>query len=78
MNSAELLIPSIETARAAATLAVNVLAQSSLIIAVGLTLAGCGLWQGDKVVETEPQADAIGKGPGLFTGKRGAIILYER
>lgn len=41
-------------------------------------LAGCGLWQGDQVVETEPQADAIGKGPGLFTGKRGAIILYER
>ena len=58
--------------------AFRLLPTAVLIVAVGLTLAGCGLWQGDKVVETEPQADAIGKGPGLFTGKRGAIILYER
>ena len=48
------------------------------IFVASFMLAGCGLWQGDKVVDTEPQADAIGKGPGLFTGKRGAIIIYER
>ena len=54
------------------------LSTAVLIVAVSLMLAGCGLWQGDQIVETEPQADAIGKGPGLFTGKRGAIILYER
>ena len=58
--------------------AFRLLPTAVLILAFSLMLGGCGLWQGDQVVETEPQADAIGKGPGLFTGKRGAIILYER
>ena len=41
-------------------------------------LGGCGLWQGDKEVDTVPPSEAIGKGPGLITGKRGGIIIFER
>ncbi len=41
-----------------------------------LSLGGCGL-KGDKEVEIE-HGDSIGKGPGLFTGKRGGLIIYQR
>jgi len=41
-----------------------------------LSLGGCGL-KGDREVEIE-HGDSIGKGPGLFTGKRGGVIIYQR
>jgi hypothetical protein len=41
-----------------------------------LSLGGCGL-KGDKNVEIE-HGDSIGKGPGLLTGKRGGVIIYQR
>jgi len=41
-----------------------------------LSLGGCGL-KGDREVEIE-HGDSIGKGPGLFTGKRGGLIIYQR
>ena len=41
-----------------------------------LSLGGCGM-KGDKEVEIE-HGDSIGKGPGLLTGKRGGIIIYQR
>jgi len=41
-----------------------------------LSLSGCG-WKGDKDVELE-HGDSIGKGPGLFSGKRGGVIIYQR
>jgi len=41
-----------------------------------LWLGGCGL-KGDREVEIE-HGDSIGKGPGLFTGKRGGLIIYQR
>jgi len=41
-----------------------------------LSLGGCFL-KGDKEVEIE-HGDSIGKGPGLFTGKRGGLIIYQR
>ena len=50
----------------------------ALIVAVNLMLGGCGVWHGDKEIDTVPPSEAIGDGPGLFTGKRGGIILYER
>jgi hypothetical protein len=41
-----------------------------------LSLDGCGL-KGDRDVEIE-HGDSIGKGPGLLTGKRGGVIIYQR
>ncbi len=41
-----------------------------------LSLGGCFL-KGDKEVEIE-HGGSIGKGPGLFTGKRGGVIIYQR
>jgi len=53
----------------------------SRIVLVGvfvsfLSLGGCML-KGDKEVEIE-HGDSIGKGPGLLTGKRGGVIIYQR
>lgn len=42
---------------------------------LAIALAGCGALQGDAVVDTADGEGAIGKGPGLFTGKRGAIVI---
>jgi hypothetical protein len=45
--------------------------------ALALAVSGCAEWQGARDVSTDVGADALGHGPGLFTGKRGAIILYQ-
>ena len=45
----------------------------ALVIALG----ACGRVQGDAAVDSEPSEGAIGKGPGLLTGKRGAIVIYD-
>jgi predicted small secreted protein len=49
-----------------------------LVAAVPISLTGCGVFRGDKDVETSPPSEAIGKGPGIITGKRGGIIIYQR
>ncbi len=48
-----------------------------LVFAVGIMLGGCGTWRGDEEVETEPE-EGRSEGPGLFTGKEGGIIIFER
>ncbi len=42
-----------------------------------IMLGGCGTWRGDEEVETEPE-EGRSEGPGLFTGKEGGIIIFER
>jgi hypothetical protein len=49
----------------------------SLACALVLAVSGCAEWQGASDVSTDVGADKIGHGPGLFTGKRGAIVIYE-
>ena len=49
-----------------------------LVAAVPVSLTGCGIVRGDKDVDTEDGEGAIGKGPGIITGKRGGIIIYQR
>ena len=48
-----------------------------LAFVVSLMLVGCGTWRGDEEVETEPEEGSM-EGPGLFTGKEGGIIIFER
>jgi len=48
-----------------------------LAFVVGTALSGCENWHGDEEVETEP-AEGSNKGPGLFTGKEGGIIIFQR
>jgi len=52
---------------------------SGLILAfvAVIMLGGCETWRGDEEVETEP-AEGSMEGPGLFTGKEGGIIIFER
>jgi len=45
-----------------------------LVFFVSLMLGGCGTWRGDKEVDTEPE-EGRSEGPGLFTGKKGGIII---
>lgn len=49
----------------------------SLACALALAVAGCAEWQGASDVSTDVGADKVGHGPGLFTGKRGAIVIYQ-
>ncbi len=44
-------------------------------LVVGLALASCTTIQGDKEVDTDDGEGALGKGPGLISGKRGAFEL---
>jgi hypothetical protein len=54
----------------------------SLLLALGivslLALGACGVWRGSNDVDTDVGADAIGKGPGLVTGKEGGIVIYQK
>lgn len=49
----------------------------TLALTLTLAICGCGAWEGVSDVSTDVGGGALGHGPGLFTGKRGAIILYE-
>jgi hypothetical protein len=48
-----------------------------LVFAMTVMLSGCETWRGDEEVETEPEEGSM-EGPGLFTGKEGGIIIFER
>ena len=50
----------------------------SIALAMPLALSACGLVRGDKDVDTSDGEGAIGKGPGLLTGKRGGIVIFQR
>jgi hypothetical protein len=45
--------------------------------ALALTLAACGEWHGADDVSTDVGGGKLGSGPGLFTGKRGGIVIYQ-
>lgn len=49
-----------------------------LVIAAPVALGACGVVKGDKDVDTADGEGAMGKGPGILTGKRGGIIIYQR
>ena len=51
---------------------------ASLVLASPLALGACGWVKGDKDVDTDVGEGAMGKGPGLLTGKRGGIIIFQR
>jgi uncharacterized lipoprotein YehR (DUF1307 family) len=55
----------------------RLLAAVVLVFAMTVMLGGCGTWRGDEEVETEPEEGRM-EGPGLFTGKKGGIIIFER
>ena len=48
-----------------------------LVFAVSFMLVGCETLRGDEEVQTEPEEGSM-EGPGLFTGKEGGIIIFER
>jgi hypothetical protein len=49
----------------------------TLICSLSFAVAGCGQWEGAKDVNTDIGSGAMGSGPGLITGKRGGIIIYN-
>lgn len=49
----------------------------TLLCALPLAASGCAEWKGARDVNTDVGGGAEGKGPGLFTGKRGGIIIYS-
>lgn len=51
------------------------LATRIAVCMLSAALAGCGTFEGDAVVDTADGEGAIGKGAGLITGKRGAIVI---
>ena len=51
---------------------------ASIALAMPLALGACGMVRGDKDVDTSDAEGAIGKGPGLLTGKRGGIVIFQR
>ena len=42
-----------------------------------LVLSGCAGVQGDREVDVADGEGAVGRGPGLVTGKRGAILIHN-
>jgi len=48
------------------------------ILSLGAGLSACGVWRGSDEVSGDHGADAIGKGPGLLSGKRGGIVIYQK
>jgi len=48
------------------------------VMALCLAVSACGAWRGSSDVSTDHGADAIGKGPGLISGKQGGIVIYQK
>jgi hypothetical protein len=36
------------------------------------------VWRGANEASTDYGADAMGKGPGLITGKSGGVVIYQK
>lgn len=47
---------------------------------MSLSLSDCGMVRGDQDIDTDQHVGdgSMGKRPGLITGKRGGIIIYQR
>lgn len=50
---------------------------AGLVCGLPLLLGSCGEWHGAEDVNTDVGGGALGKGPGLFTGKEGGIVIYQ-
>jgi hypothetical protein len=48
------------------------------ILTLCLAVSACGVWRGASDVSTDHGGGAIGKGPGLITGKQGGIVIYQK
>jgi len=46
-----------------------------LSLLVVLTVSACGVWRGAKDVSAPDPSE---EGPGLLTGKRGGIIIFQK
>jgi hypothetical protein len=49
-----------------------------VLLSLGASLSACGVWRGTNDVSTDYGADAMGKGPGLITGKSGGVVIYQK
>lgn len=49
-----------------------------VVLSLGVGLSACGQWRGSNDVSTDYGQDAMGKGPGLITGKSGGIVIYQK
>ena len=47
-------------------------------VAALLFAVGCSQIRGAKDVDTDVGADAMGTGPGVMTGKRGGIVIFQK
>ena len=45
------------------------------MLLVVLTVSGCGVWRGSKDVSPPDPSD---EGPGLLTGRRGGIVIFQK
>ena len=50
---------------------------ATLLGALSLALAACSGWHGSPDVSTDVGESKLGSGPGLVTGKRGGIVIYN-
>lgn len=53
----------------------TVMAAFLAISVLSLGVAGCDAFKGDEDVDTADGEGGLGKGPGLFTGKEGALVI---
>jgi hypothetical protein len=49
-----------------------------VVLSLALGVSACGLWRGAEDASTDHGGDAMGKGPGLITGKRGGVVIYQK
>jgi hypothetical protein len=49
-----------------------------VVLSLGAGLSACGVWRGANEASTDYGADAMGKGPGLITGKSGGVVIYQK
>jgi hypothetical protein len=48
------------------------------ILSLGAGLSACGMVRGASDVDSDVGGDAMGKGSGMMTGKRGGIVIYQK
>lgn len=58
--------------------ALRALLISLLVLAMPIALGACSMVRGDKEVDTSDGEGAMGTGPGVITGKRGGIVIFQK
>jgi hypothetical protein len=48
------------------------------ILSLGAGLSACGMVRGASEVDSDVGGDAMGKGPGMLSGKRGGVVIYQK